>query len=260
MASAHSIRHAQETSRVSQQDQHGSAPINVGETERIASQVGGGALIVLGLAKGGLKGLITAGIGGALLYRGTTGHCSLYQAMGVDTSEPDQGPSGSVPAQHGVRVEEAILIDRPAEEIYTYWRDHANLSSFMSEVVSVTSADGIHSHWVVEGPLGVRLEWDAEIHHDEPGRLIAWRSLPGAQVATAGSVHFAPATGGRGTEVRVNQKFDPPGGKLTAHVARLISYDPSTVTRENLRRLKQLMEVGEIATVLGQPSGRPAPG
>ncbi|MEW4568673.1 SRPBCC family protein [Tautonia sp. JC769] len=260
MASAHSIRQAQAASRVSEQARHGQAPVNVGETERIASQVGGGALIVLGLARGGLKGLITAGLGGALLYRGTTGHCSLYQALGVDTSDPEPGASSSVAAQHGVRVEEAILINRPAEEIYTYWRDHANLSTFMSEVVSVTSADGIHSHWVVEGPLGVRLEWDAEIHNDEPGRLIAWRSLPGAQVATAGSVHFAPGTGGRGTEVRVNQKFDPPGGKLAAHAAKLIGYDPSTVTRENLRRLKQLMEVGEISTVRGQPSGRPTPG
>lgn len=260
MASVQSIRSNQEAARAYRDGQGGPARVNVGETERIVSQVGGGALIVLGLARGGVKGLLAAGLGGALLYRGTTGQCSLYEAMGVDTSEPEPGAYGSVAARHGVRVEEAIIIDRPAEDIYVFWRDHANLSKFMSEVVEVSSADGIHSHWVVSGPLGVRLEWDAEIHNDEPDRLIAWRSLPGAQVATAGSVRFTPAAGGRGTEVRVNQKYDPPGGKLGVGVAKLFGQDPTSVTRENLRRLKQLMEAGEIATVKGQPSGRPTPG
>jgi uncharacterized membrane protein len=256
MASAQSIRRSQEAGRQLWAEQGGGNAVNVGHTERVVSQVGGGALVVLGLARGGLKGLLTAGVGAALIYRGTTGHCPMYQSMGLDTSDDGRGPYGSVPAQHGVRVEESIIIDRPADEIYTFWRDHANLSKFMSEVVSVTSTDGVRSHWVVEGPLGVTLEWDAEIHNDEPGRLIAWRSLPGAQVATAGSVRFEEAAGGRGTRVSVNQKFDPPGGKLGIGVARLFGQDPTTVTRENLRRLKQLMEAGEIATIAGQPSGR----
>jgi len=256
MASAQSIRQSQEAGRALWAGQGGQGGVNVGHTERIVSQVGGGALVVLGLARGGLKGLLTAGIGAALIYRGTTGHCSMYRAMGIDTSDYEPGPYDSVPAQHGIRVEESIIIDRPADDIYLFWRDHANLSRFMSEVVEARSADGIHSHWVVEGPLGVTLEWDAEIHNDEPGRLIAWRSLPGSQVATAGSVHFSSAAGGRGTEVRVNQKYDPPGGKLGIGVARLFGKDPDSVTRENLRRLKQLMEAGEIATVQGQSSGR----
>ncbi|QDV38529.1 SRPBCC family protein [Tautonia plasticadhaerens] len=256
MNSAGSIRQGQQAGRELWQAQGDRRRVNVGQTERLVSQVGGGALIVVGLARGGLKGLLAAGMGAALLARGTTGHCSLYEAIGMDTSEPEQGPYGAVPAQQGVRVEESIIIDRVPDDIYLFWRDHANLSKFMTDVVEVTSADGIHSHWVVGGPMGLTLEYDAEIHNDEPGRLISWRSLPGAQLATAGTVRFSPAAGGRGTEVRVNQKFDPPGGKLTVGLAKLLGHDPTSVTRENLRRLKQLMEAGEVATISGQPSGR----
>lgn len=257
MASAHSIDRTQGIAWANQNEQ---TSVNVGETERMVSQVGGGALIVLGLARGGLKGLLMAGIGGALVYRGTTGHCKAYEAMGVNTSGSSGAELGGVEAGRGVRVEEAIIIDRVAEDIYLHWRDHSNLSGFMSEIVEVSSSDGIRSHWVAEGPLKVKLEWDAEIIDDEPGRLIGWQSLPGSQVATSGSVRFSPAAGGRGTEVRVNQKFDPPGGKVGVGAAKLLGYDPSAVTRENLRRLKQLMEAGEIATVRGQSSGRPTPG
>jgi uncharacterized membrane protein len=256
MNSAESIRHGQQAGRAMWQDQSNRRRVNVGQTERLVSQVGGGALVVVGLAKGGLRGLVTAGLGAALVARGMTGHCSLYEAIGMDTAEPERGPYGAVPAQQGVRVEEAIIIDRKPDDIYLFWRDHANLSRFMSDVVEVTSADGVHSHWVVGGPMGLTLEYDAEIHNDEPGRLIAWRSLPGAQLATAGTVRFSPAAGGRGTEVRVNQKFDPPGGKIAVGVAKLFGHDPTSVTRDNLRRLKQLMEAGEIATITGQPSGR----
>lgn len=159
----------------------------------------------------------------------------------------------SVPAGAGVRVEEAITIDRPAMDIYHFWRDYANLPRFMGDIESVTGS-GSHSHWVAKEPLGVSLEWDAEIHNDVPGELIAWRST-GGQVETAGSVHFAPAPGGRGTEVRVNQKFNPPGGRLAVAAARLLGHDPASLTRANLRRLKALMEAGEIATVTGQTRG-----
>ena len=256
MSSATSIRQHEEAARAAWGDRGGACPVNVGETERTVSKFGGGALIALGLARGGLKGLVLAGIGGALVYRGTTGRCSLYQKLGVDTAGGEQGAFGSVESQGGVRVDESVVIDKSAEELYFFWRDHSNLPRFMSEIRSVTSPDGVVSHWVSEGPLGLTLEWDAEIYNDEPGRLIAWRSLPGSQMATAGSVHFNPRPSGRGTEVRVNQKFDPPGGSLGVGVAKLIGYDPASVTRENLRRFKQLMEAGELPTTSGQPSGR----
>lgn len=230
--------------------------VNVGEVERMASKVGGGVLVGLGLMKGGLKGLVLAGLGGALLYRGASGHCSLYEALGADTAdEHEPGPSGAVPAGAGVRVEEAITIDRSPEEVYRFWRDHANLPRFMHAIESVTSEDGVRSHWKTVGALGVGLEWDAEIFEDKPGELIAFRST-GGHVDTAGSIHFSPAPSGRGTIVRVNQKINPPLGKAAVAVAKLFGQGPEGQTRQDLRRLKQLLETGEIPTVAGQPSGR----
>lgn len=231
--------------------------VNVGESERLVSQVGGGVLLAVGLLRGGVKGLITAGLGGALLYRGMTGHCHLYEALGASTAEAEQGPMSSVRAQHGTRVEEAVTIaGKSPEEVYRYWRDYANLPRFMSHVESVTDLGNGRSHWVVKGPFGSVLEYDTQIHNETPGAMIAWRSIGDGDLDTAGSIHFEPAPGNRGTVVRVNQKFDPPGGKLGIAVARLLGADPHTQTRESLRRLKQILEAGEIATVQGQPSGR----
>lgn len=254
MSSVQAIRSHEEAAIAAR----GAGPgVNVGESEQMASKIGGGVLVGVGLVRGGWTGLLLAGLGGALLYRGVTGHCSLYQAIGADTAYEPNGESTSVPAQAGVRVEEAITIGRSPEELYTFWRNYANLSKFMSEVESVTSTspDDRMSHWTVRGPLGTKVEWDAEIHNETPGEMIAWRST-GGQVDTAGSVHFVAAPGGRGTEVRVNQKFNPPGGKLGIAVAKIFGHDPATVTRENLRNLRALMEAGEIATTSGQPSAR----
>jgi uncharacterized membrane protein len=89
-----------------------------------------------------------------------------------------------------------------------------------------------------------------------PYELIAWRSIDGSRVDNAGSVHFSPATGGRGTEVKVVLRYDPPGGVLGATVSKLLGEDPEMNVQEDLRRLKMLMETGEIATTEGQPAGR----
>lgn len=249
------------TVRASQRVMHardeGKTEINVGQVERLASQVGGGVLVFAGLMRGGIKGLTIAALGGALLHRGTTGHCSLYTALGANTTLGDErGPFDSVPARHGVKVEESITIGRPAEEIYRYWRDYANMPKFMENIASVSEIGKDKSHWVMKAPMGVTLEWNSEITNDRPGELIAWRSLEGAEVETAGSVHFVEAPGGRGTEVRVSQKMNPPGGKLGVAVAKLFGADPASQTRGNLRRLKQILEAGEVPTVEGQPSGR----
>ena len=248
------------TVRASQRLMHamdeGKTTVNVGQVERLASEVGGGVLILAGLMHGGVKGLTIAALGGGLLYRGATGHCHLYDALGANTAAGDeQGPFDSVPARRGVKVEESITIGRSPEEVYRYWRDYTNLPKFMENIASVSEIGHDRTHWVMTAPLGLTLEWDSEIYNDKPGELIAWRSLEGAQVDTAGSVHFIAAPGGRGTEVRVSQKMNPPGGKASVALAKLFGQDPANQTRGNLRRLKQILEAGEIATVKGQPSG-----
>ena len=250
-----------EAIRAGQRELHrrheGEKVVNVGEAERLASEVGGAVLVLGGLMRGGLPGLAMVALGGGLAYRGFTGHCSLYQALGADSAAGDErGPRDSVPAKRGVHFEEAITINRSAEEVYRFWRDPTNHPKFTEHLESVTTVGENRTHWVMGGPLGLTLEWDAETYEDRPDELIAWRSLEGSQVDVAGSVHFRPAPGGRGTEARVVQKINPPGGALAAAVAGLFGKSPEQQMRGNLRRLKQLLETGEIATVEGQTSGR----
>jgi len=229
--------------------------VNVNEVERWASVLGGGFLVVTGLTRGSGLGLALAAVGGSLLHRGLTGHCYLYQSMGVNTSSEQHSPVASVAAGQGVKISESVTINRPAAEIYRFWRELSNLPRVMRHLETVR-VDGDRSHWVAHGPLGHRVEWDAEIINDRPNELIAWRSLEGSEVGTAGSVHFVPAPGGRGTEVHVTLKYDPPMGKLGSWAAWLLGEEPSLQVREDLLRLKQLLEAGEIATTMGQPSGR----
>ena len=121
----------------------------------------------------------------------------------------------------------------------------------MSDIESVTDLGGGRSHWVAKGPMGLTLEWDAELHNDMPGEMLAWRSLDGSQIDTAGSVHFDEAPGGGAALVRVNQKINPPGGKLAVAAAKLFGVDPAARLRDDLLRFKQLVESGRLV----EPSG-----
>jgi uncharacterized membrane protein len=141
----------------------------------------------------------------------------------------------------GVVVHEGVTIDRPASELYRFWRTLENLPRAMSHLESVTDLGGGRSHWVALAHGVGRFEWDAEIINDEPGKLIGWRSLPGSDVTSAGSVNF-DEMGDRGTRVTVRLQYDPPAGKLGALVAKIIGEDPAQQIREDLRKLKQLLE------------------
>jgi uncharacterized membrane protein len=228
---------------------------NVGTSERILSIVGGGIVAAQGLSRGSWKGLFMAALGGSLLYRGVTGHCHCYSALGISSNRDDESAT-SVPAQYGFKYEKSLIIDRSAIELYERWSDLSSLPQMMRHLESVTQTGDGRSHWIAKGPLGVRAEWDAELINNEPGRLIAWRSLPGSQVDTAGSVHFAEQPAGRGTKVTVSLKYNPPGGKIAASLAWLFGGGIEQEIAEDLRRFKQMMETGEIATTEGQPSGR----
>lgn len=228
--------------------------VNVADSERMMSALGGGAMALYGLSRGGLGGLALAIGGGMLVYRGMTGHCSLYETLGVNTAD-GHGSASSVAAGHGIKVDRVITIDAPAKKLYQTWRKLDNLPSFMSHLESVTT-EGDVSHWVAKGPMGVRVEWDAEVINDKENELIAWKSLEGSTVDNAGSVHFTPAPGGRGTQVRVILKYDPPAGKAGAFLAKLFRRAPEQEVKDELRRFKQLMETGEIATTHGQSTCR----
>ena len=234
--------------------------MNVAGAERWASAIGGAALAVYGLKQ--LKdersiprAMLTAA-GSALIARSATGFCPAYAAAGISTVRDGSDTRERLAGSRGVRVEEAVSVNRPAAELYEFWRRFDQLPRFMDHLVSVTCIDERLSHWVAKPPAGRSVEWDAEIINDVKGELIAWRTLAGAAVASAGSVRFKPAPGGRRTEVRVHLQYDPPAGKAGATVASLLGYDTSETIREDLKRFKQLMEAGELPTTLGQPRGK----
>jgi uncharacterized membrane protein len=223
---------------------------NVGKIERIASAIGGGALIGYALKSRSKGGIALGLLGAGLLYRGATGQCEAYRAFGVNTAD------GTEEVARDVHIEKSITINRSPQELYKFWRDFENLPRFMENLESVTRLDDQRSHWVAIGPGGKEIEWDAEIYNEKEGELIAWRSLPGSDLTNAGSVHFEPAPDGRGTYLKVTLNYNPPGGKAAALFAKLFGQEPGQLVEHNLKRLKQLIETGEVPTTEGQPSGR----
>jgi uncharacterized membrane protein len=156
----------------------------------------------------------------------------------------------------GKFITQTITIDRTPEELYGFWHRLENLPRIMRYLESVRPIGDNRSHWVARGPAGVDVEWDAEITDDRPNELIAWRSLPGADVDNEGVVRFQRAAGGRGTVVRVEMRYTPPGGGLGAIVAKLFGRAPEQEIQIDLYRFKQIMETGQVTTTDGQPAGR----
>ncbi|HEX7152810.1 MAG TPA: SRPBCC family protein [Thermoanaerobaculia bacterium] len=229
---------------------------NVSEPERWGSVIFGSALAAYGLKKRSIGGSIVAALGGVLVWRGATGQCPIYGGLGISTVPEHQGQQVSVPYGKGVRVEKAVTIDATPETLYTFWRNFENLPRFMHNLESVEVREGgQRSHWVAKGPIGTSVDWEAEIVNEVPNELIGWRSVEGSKVDNAGSVHFTEAPGARGTQVKVVLRYDPPAGKLGALVSRILGEDPAMQVQEDLRRLKMLIETGEIATN-ESPSGR----
>lgn len=226
---------------------------NISSNERVTSLLVGSGLVLAGLRRFSLRGLAVAGVGAALVQRGVTRHCGVYQRLGIDTS--DRAASPEEYFERGIHVEQSFTINKDPMDLYRFWRDVENLPKIMDHLESVTKVDEKTSHWVVTGPMGHSVEWDAELINDEPGRLIAWRSLGGASVDNAGSVRFVPAPGKRGTEVRVVLDYVPPAGRAGAFVARLFGQNPQQQIQEDLRHFKQMMEAGEVPTTEGQPRG-----
>jgi uncharacterized membrane protein len=233
--------------------------VNVADMERWASAIGGAALTAFGfkqLKERSPAGAALAAAGSALIFRGATGHCHVYEAAGINTARDRDDTRASLSGTRGTNVEEVVTINADADALYAFWRRFSLLPRFMANVVSVAEIDDRRSRWTVKAPAGRTVEWDAEIINEIPGEVIAWRTLAGADVVSAGSVRFTALPRGRGTEVRVRLQYSPPAGKVGAAAAWLLGHDPASVIREDLRRFKQLMEAGEVPTIDGQPRGK----
>lgn len=221
---------------------HARHAFNVGDAERVGSLAVGALLAIQGLRRRSPLGAVAAGAGALLMTRGVTGHSYVYERLGIDRTHAP------------VSMRTALTINRPVEQVYGYWRDLTNLPLFMRHLRSVAVLDERRSHWVAQPPFGApALEWDAEIVDERANELLRWRSLPDARIENHGTVRFRRAPNGRGTELHVELLYRPPAGTA---LARLMAPMTAQMLKEEIRRLKHLLETGEIPTTEGQPSAR----
>jgi len=178
-----------------------------------------------------------------LLYRGVTGEWPHFVSELLPSDDTKVALGGS----RGIHVREAVRLEKPIADVYRFWRRLENLPQFMAHLESVTQDSNGTSHWIAKGPAGLRVEWDAEIINDVPNKTLGWRSLPGSDVVTAGSVNFDEVRGGRSTQLTVHLQYAPPAGSAGAFVASLFGRAPSQTIREDLRFFKQILEAGEVA-------------
>ena len=191
------------------------------------------------------KGLLTFATANVLTVTALDVACAQQLSL-ANPATPEGGSN---------RVNKSIVINSSPEELYRYWRDFENLPRFMHHLESVKVTGEGRSHWVATAPAGTTVEWDAEITEDRPNELIAWQSLEGADVYNRGSVRFERAPGNRGSIVHVKIDYDPPGGKLGAAVAKLFGEDPEQQLNADLRRFKQVIELGEVVLSEGTTRG-----
>jgi uncharacterized membrane protein len=212
------------------------------------SRVAGDALDIATLAAAGASPRMNRS-GVALATAGVLGVTALdvycARALGGDDGGGDAG----------IRMTRSVVVNRPPHALYEFWRAFENFPRFMYHVKSVRTSGPGMSHWVVNGPAGSTVEWDARISADTPNELIAWQSLEGADVQNSGIVRFEPRPGNRGTIVRVDVEYRPPGGRAGKLAAMLFNESPEQQIYDDLHRFKQIVETGEVVRSDGSPEG-----
>jgi len=229
--------------RVATMATHLHSSLAVSDAENWLALSTGALLFIYGATRRSASGLCVAAASTPLLYRGMTGQWPAAAGPLLPSADSRVALAGG----RGIHVREAIRLELPIEEVYRAWRRLENLPRFMTHLMRVTETDGRRSHWVAAGPAGLRVEWDAEIINEVENKTLGWRSLPGSEVVTAGSVNFDRVRAGRSTQVTVHLQYAPPAGRAGALFAGLFGRAPSQTIREDLRRFKQQLEAGEPA-------------
>jgi uncharacterized membrane protein len=217
------------------------------------SRVGGDLmdLALLGKAMGserndrGRVAAATAAVLGVTVVDFMTGQ-QLHDKANGSAGNGLRSPAERDRSGKGIQVVAAITVNRPINEVYGFWHNFENLPRFMAHLESVEVLEGGRTRWKVTAPAGTTVEWEAETTEDRPNELISWRALPDSSVPNSGQVRFKDAPGNRGTEVTVELRYQPPGGKLGSFIAKLFGEEPAQQVKGDLRRFKQVMEVGEV--------------
>lgn len=224
--------------------------------EKMFALLGGTTLMTFALLRRGLIGIPAGILGLVLLIRALKN--PIEELIEQHTHDGQNVPTSrnmSVPHETGIHVARSVTINRPVEDLYSFWRDPNNLARILKYVDSVQMMGDNRAHWTIKLPGGSTTEFDAELFTDTPNEVISWRSLEGADIKNAWSVRFRSAPGGRGTEVHFTVEFTPPGGAIGKAVTNLFGEAPAQYFAQYLREFKQLMETGEKTTNAG-PSGR----
>jgi uncharacterized membrane protein len=209
----------------------------------VASTIVGLGLLSL-LRRHSLASQALALAGAPLLYRGITGHCHAYEALGVNNAREAVGHRiGAGP----VRVERSITIGKSAPELYEYWLAPGNLARIMAHFAEITPAPNNGLHWRLRAPMGRAIEWDGETDETREGEYIHWRTRPNARLPNQGSLTLRPAPRDLGTEVTLRMSFDT-GAPLGRGLSKLIGSVPDLLAERALARFKSLVEAGEIPT------------
>lgn len=217
--------------------------MTLGSLERWGSVTTAAALMLYGVSRRTPTGIGLALAATPLAYRGLAGRWPPLTSQ-------HRGPRdtrAALAGDRGFTVHESVRLERPIAEVYNFWRRLENLPRFMSYLHEVTETAPGRSHWVAKGPGGVLVEWDAEIINEVENQVLGWRSLPGGDVTVAGSVNFDTVRAGRSTQLTVRLQYAPPAGRIGSFVSMLAGREPSQTIREDLRRLKQILEAGEVA-------------
>lgn len=227
----------------------GTSSVNVGDAERIISTLGGAALTVMALrdlrSAGGISMLLA---GGFLLTRGISGYCAINQALGRNTARKAGSP---------VEVNTSVTLNRPASEVYAFWRRLENLPRFMRHLEKVEEIDETRSRWTAKGPAGVgSVTWEAEIVEDHQNEFISWRSLPGSTIDNAGHVRFRETPGG--SEVKVQMTYRLPAGDVGGVAAKLFGPMAEKMMRDDIHDLRKVLEERQPGTTSRRTRNREA--
>jgi len=218
------------------------------EVERWASFVTGAAVMAFGLSRRSVPGVCLAVAAAPLAYKGLTGKWPVSSPR-----DANDVTGAALGGSRGIHVRESIRLEVPLEQVYRFWHRLENLPRFMAHLERVEDLGGGRSHWIAHGPGGIPVEWDAEIINEVENKVIGWRSLPESDITTAGAVNFSTVREGRSTQLSVHLQYSAPAGRAGRLLAMVFGSDPASMIREDLRRVKQLLEAGEIARSSKEP-------
>ncbi|MDB4991698.1 MAG: hypothetical protein JWN04_6876 [Myxococcaceae bacterium] len=233
---------------------------NVRPRERVASALAGGVALTWGLAHRTWSAKAAALLGSGLVYRGVTGHCPMYHALGV-ASTGEAGavaalPSGRERAARSYNILRSVTVQKTAEQVYQAWHEPETFALVMSHFASLTSLPDQRTRWTLHDPLGGVHAWETSIVRDEPNKLVRWETDEHSELVKSLTLELAPAPGGRGTEMMLHLRLERPSGALGALLGKLLGKVPALVVERALGNAKCLLEAGELPSLKNNPAAR----